>query len=132
MQSYEWYAELKKPFFAPPAYLFGPVWTLLYAIIFATFGYVFYKYFTGRIPGVVALPFLLNLIANGLFTPVQFGLRSNELASVVILVVLGTLVWALIAIYPYAKLVAFANVPYLLWVSFATVLQLTITYLNRA
>ncbi len=128
--SYSWYATLIKPSWAPPAWLFGPVWTVLYVIIAVSFGYVFYKAYMGAIPYMVALPFLLNLIFNFIFTPIQFGLKSNELAAVDILLVLATLVWALYAIYPYAKWVALVNTPYLLWVCFATVLQLTVTYLN--
>ncbi len=125
-----WYATLIKPSWAPPTYLFGPVWTVLYLIIFITFSYVFLKWYRGEVPTIVALPFLLNLIFNALFTPLQFGLQSNELASLDILAVLGTLGWSLYAIFPYVPLVAYANIPYMLWVSFATVLQLTITYLN--
>lgn len=125
-----WYATLIKPSWAPPTYLFGPVWTVLYLIIFVTFSYVFLKWYRGEVPTIAALPFLLNLIFNALFTPLQFGLQSNELASLDILAVLGTLVWSLYAIFPYIPFVAYANVPYMLWVSFATVLQLTITYLN--
>ncbi len=125
-----WYATLIKPSWAPPTYLFGPVWTLLYCIIFITFGYVFLKWYRGEVPTIVAVPFLLNLVFNALFTPLQFGLQSNELASLDIIAVLGTLAWSLYAIFPYVPLVAYANIPYLVWVSFATVLQLTITYLN--
>lgn len=125
-----WYATLIKPSWAPPTYLFGPVWTILYLVIFITFSYVFLKWYRGEVPTIVALPFLLNLIFNALFTPLQFGLQSNELASLDILAVLGTLGWSLYAIFPYVPLVAYANIPYMLWVSFATVLQLTITYLN--
>jgi tryptophan-rich sensory protein len=58
-------------------------------------------------------------------------LRNNLLASADILLILGTLIWLFVAIYPHAKWVALVNIPYLLWVSFATLLQLTITYLNR-
>lgn len=119
-----------KPEWAPPAWLFGPVWSVLYIIIAITFCYVFYKWFKGELPLLVALPFLLNLLFNAVFTPIQFGLRSNELALVDIILVLGTLIWSLVAIYPYAAWVSFANIPYLIWVSFATVLQATITYLN--
>lgn len=125
-----WYATLIKPSWAPPTYLFGPVWTVLYLIIFITFSYVFLKWYRGEVPTIVALPFLLNLVFNALFTPLQFGLQSNELASLDILAVLGTLGWSLYAIFPYVPLVTYANIPYMLWVSFATVLQLTITYLN--
>ena len=79
---------------------------------------------------------------NAAFTPLQFGLRSNLLASIDILIILGTLIWALYGLYvfgltqhietgaPTYAWIIYANIPYLLWVSFATILQLTITYLN--
>lgn len=130
MQS-EWYQELIKPVWAPPSWLFGPVWTFLYAIIFFSFGTVFYKTINKQIPAIVALPFILNLIFNFSFTYLQFGLKSNTLAAIDILLVLGTLIWAMIVIWPHLRWVALANIPYLLWVSFATILQLTITYLNK-
>ena len=131
MNTYTSYQTLIKPSWSPPAWVFGPVWTVLYAIIAVTYGTVFYKVFTGALPWKVALPFALNLVFNFSFTYFQFGLKNNYLAAVDILLVLATLVWALVAIYPYIRWVALVNIPYLLWVSFATILQLTITYLNR-
>ncbi len=124
------YLEYIQPSWAPPAWLFGPVWSVLYVLIAISFGFVFYKVFQGDIPKLVALPFVINLIANLSFTPVQFGLNNLPLASVVILVVLGTILWSMWAIWPHYKWVALIQIPYLAWVSFATVLQLTITYLN--
>lgn len=129
--TYSWYQTLIKPAWAPPSWLFGPVWTVLYAIIAVSFGYVGYLFFKGKISFLVLMPFVLNLIFNFAFTPLQFGLRSNLLAALDILLVLATLIWALIVIWPHARWIVYANIPYLLWVSFATVLQLTITYLNR-
>ncbi len=129
-----WYSQLIKPDWAPPSWLFGPVWTVLYAVIALTFGTVFYKAFTREIPWLVALPFALNLLFNFSFTPLQFGLKNNLLASIDILLVLGTLVWAFIVLWnasPDLRWVVYANIPYLLWVSFATCLQLTILYLNK-
>lgn len=143
MNTYNWYSQLIKPTWAPDPSVFGIVWPILYTIIAVTFGTVFYKAFTKEIPWVVALPFALNLVFNFAFTPIQFGLKNNILASVDIILVLGTLIWALFAIYSFGlKLhietgaptyawIIYANIPYLLWVFFATVLQLTITYLNR-
>ena len=134
MNTYNWYSQIIKPTWSPPAWLFGPVWTVLYAIIAISFGTVFYKAFTKQIPWTVALPFALNLLFNFAFTPIQFGLKNNLLASVDILLGLGTLVWALYALwqaFPELRWIAYVNIPYLLWVSFATCLQLTITYLNR-
>mgnify|MGYP002620762252 CR=1 FL=1 len=126
----DWYSELIKPAFAPPAWVFGPVWTVLYTIIAVSFTYVFWQAFKGQLPWLVALPFALNLLFNFAFTPLQFGLQSNLLAAIDILLVLATMVWAGYVVYPYAAWVVYVNIPYFLWVSFATVLQLTITYLN--
>lgn len=131
MNSYNWYSQLIKPVWSPPAFLFGPVWTFLYVLIAVSFGKVFWMFWKKEIAVAVALPFLLNLVFNFAFTPLQFGLKNNLLAAVDILLVLGTLVWAMIAIYPHSRWIAYIQIPYLLWVSFATILQLTITYLNR-
>ena len=125
-----WYQQLIRPPWAPPSWVFGPVWSVLYTIILITFSYVGYLFITKKIPFIVLVPFILNIIFNLLFSPIQFGLRNNLLASVDILLVLFTLIWAIIVIYPYSRIVAFANIPYLAWVMFATILQLTITYLN--
>ncbi len=130
MDSTSWYANLKKPSWAPPAWLFGPVWSILYLIIIISFGLVFYESITGQLPLALALPFTLNLIFNFSFTPIQFGLKNNLLAAVDILLVLVTLIWALVIIFPHLPWVTFINIPYLLWVLFATVLQLNITLLN--
>ena len=80
---------------------------------------------------MVVLPFILNLIFNFAFTTIQFGLKNNLLAAFDILLTLGTLIWAMVAIYPYMRWITYIQIPYLLWVTFATVLQLTITYLNK-
>jgi benzodiazapine receptor len=131
MNTYNWYQQLIKPSWSPPSWLFGPVWSVLYLIIAVTYGYTGYLFFKGRISFLVLLPFILNLIFNFAFTPLQFGLKNNLLAATDILLVLGTLIWLIIAIWPHARWVALANLPYLMWVAFATVLQLTITYLNK-
>lgn len=133
MNTYSWYSQLLKPTWAPPSWIFGPVWTVLYTIIFVSFSTVFYKAFTGKISWMVALPFALNLIFNFAFTPIQFGLKNNLYAAIDIVLVLITLIWALVAMWyasPALRWIVYSNLPYLLWVSFATVLQLTITVMN--
>lgn len=130
--AYNWYSTLIRPTWAPPSWLFGPVWSILYTIIAVSFGTVFYKIFKKELPSEIAWPFVLNLIFNGLFTPIQFGLKNNLLASLDILLVLATLIWFMTAIWKFKDMrwVTLVNIPYLLWVSFATVLQITITVLN--
>jgi tryptophan-rich sensory protein len=133
MNTYNWYSQLIKPSWSPPSWLFGPVWTLLYVLIALSFGKVFWMAAKKEIALIKALPFALNLIFNFAFTPLQFGLKNNLLAAIDILLVLGTLIWALYAIWhasPEIRWVVYVNIPYLLWVTFATCLQLTITYLN--
>jgi len=128
-----WYQQLSKPFWAPPSWLFGPVWTVLYAIVAVSFGTVFYKAFTKQIHWTVALPFALNLVFNLAFTPIQFGLKNNTLASLDILCVVGTLVWALYAVWhasPELRWTVYANIPYLAWGTYATCLQLAIARAN--
>jgi len=131
MDNYNWYSQLIKPSWSPPSWLFGPVWSVLYVLIFVSFGKVFLMLWQKRISFIVALPFILNLIFNYAFTTLQFKLQNNFLAAIDILLVLGTLIWAMIAIFPHARWITYIQIPYLLWVSFATILQLTITYLNK-
>ncbi|MFA5934162.1 MAG: TspO/MBR family protein [Candidatus Paceibacterota bacterium] len=131
METYNWYSQLIKPTWAPPSWLFGPVWTFLYILIAVSFGKVFMMAWQKQITLLIALPFILNLIFNFAFSPIQFIWQNNFWAAVDILLVLGTLVWAMVAIYPHAKWITYIQIPYLIWVSFATVLQLTITFLNK-
>lgn len=126
-----WYNSLIQPSFAPPASWFGPVWAVLYVVIAISFGAVLLMAMKKLVPWRTFLPFGLNLLFNLAFTPLQFGLKNNWLAALDILLVLATLVWALRTIWPHARWVALVNIPYLLWVGFATVLQLSITWLNR-
>lgn len=130
MDSYTSYQVLIKPTWSPPAWVFGPVWTVLYVLIAVSFGAVFYKVWKREVPLIVALPFALNLVFNLSFTYFQFTLQNNLLAAIDIILCLATLVWAMVAIFPHKRWIALINIPYLAWVSFATVLQLTITYLN--
>lgn len=131
MNTYNWYSQLIKPSWSPPAWVFGPVWTFLYILIAFSFGNVFLMAWKKEITLLMVLPFVLNLIFNFYFTPLQFGLKNNLLSAIDILLVLVTLIWAMVVIYPYARWIAYIQIPYLLWVLFATALQLSITYLNK-
>ena len=130
MTRMEWYNTLAKPSWTPDGGTIGLIWAILYPVIVVSFGYVFVQAVRGKIPRSVAVPFAINLVANLSFTPIQFGLRNLPLAAADILVVLGTIVWSMVAVWPHARWVAVAQVPYLVWVGIATVLQLSITAAN--
>jgi tryptophan-rich sensory protein len=98
------YMNYVQPSFAPPSSWFGPVWTALYIIIAISFGFVLYKAIKKEISFLVALPFVLNLVFNALYTTLQFGLQNFVLASIDIVLVLGTLIWAMIAVWKEYKL----------------------------
>ncbi len=131
MEWREWYESLWKPDWTPEPATIGLIWQILYPIILVTFGFVFVQAFRRRLPWLVALPFAINLVANLIFTPIQFGLRSLPLAAADILVVWATIPWMAVAVWKHHRWVALAQLPYFIWVSIATVLQLSISWVNR-
>ena len=127
----DWYNSLAKPAWTPEPAFIGLMWQIIYPIIIVTFGFVFVQAARKKIPGPVVIPFLVNLVANLIFTPIQFGLRNLTLASIDILVVWGSIIWLVVAIWKHHRWIALAQAPYLAWVSTATVLQLSISWMNR-
>ena len=83
----DWYNSLAKPSWTPAPATIGLIWQILYPIILVTFGFVFMQTIRRKITWTVALPFAINLVANLIFTPIQFGLRNLPLASVDIVIV---------------------------------------------
>lgn len=125
-----WYNSLAKPAWTPSPATIGLIWTLLYPVIFVSFGFVFAMAFRGKLSWLIAAPFVINLAANLLFMPLFSGLRNVPLSAVDIVVVWGTIIACAVAIWPHYRWVALAQGPYFLWVSIATVLQLSITVMN--
>lgn len=126
----EWYDALEKPSWHPPAWVFGPVWTTLYLLMAVA------AWLVWRRGGWVARKrplglYLLQLVLNAAWTPVFFGMQSTGLALVVILLLLTAIVATLKAFSSVHRTAAGLLVPYLLWVNFATVLNLTLWFLNR-
>lgn len=125
-----WYDSLTKPSWTPEPSTIGLIWQILYPIILITFVFVFVQAIRKKVSWKVALPFGINLVANLIFTPIQFGLRNLPLAALDILIVWGTIIWMMVAVWKHYKWIAVAQVPYFVWVSIATVLQLSITWWN--
>ncbi|MHC5058222.1 MAG: TspO/MBR family protein [Planctomycetota bacterium] len=126
----EWYRGLKKPFGTPPNWVFGPVWTILYAMIAASI----YLYVKKRTPeaGYGPLAILaLHIVTNLIWTSLFFGLRSMALALVDILVLDVTLVVLIVLFWRTSRAASILLWPYMLWVSFATYLNAAFLLLNR-
>lgn len=125
------YESLRKPSWAPPAKVFMPVWIFLYVIIAWSFAFALYGVAIQLFPLVVGIPFVLNLIFNFAFTAFEFRPKNGVMALISVLLSLGTLIWAFIAIYPFWMPIAWVNIPYLLWLVFASALQIAIVAKNR-
>jgi benzodiazapine receptor len=125
----EWYAQLNKPSWNPPNWIFGPVWTALYLMMGVSAWRVWRK---GAL-GASLLPlglFLFQLALNAAWTPVFFGLHQMGLALAIILVLWGAIAATLWAFQSRDRVAAALLVPYLAWVSFATLLNATLWRLN--
>jgi len=125
-----WYATLNKPFFAPPNWLFGPAWTLLYFLMGVAFYLIWKQGWQKKKNRIAVKYFLAQLALNFIWSPIFFGLRAPLLGLIVIVAM-----WIMIAatmkkFYPLSKLAFYLLVPYLLWVSFATLLNGAIVVLN--
>lgn len=127
----EWYNSLNQPGWAPSVQTIGRVWTALYPIIIGAVIFVSVRYFSGKLPLAVAMAFWVNLALNIAFTPIQITTKNNALISIVIVAVLATIIWAIVAAWPHYKWVSVAYVPYLVWVGVATALQLSLWWMNR-
>ncbi|HEX7309503.1 TspO/MBR family protein [Lentzea sp.] len=120
------YLALQRPSWAPPAWLFGPVWTVLYGLI-ALSGWLAWR--AGATRGELTL-FGANLVLNALWTPLFFGLGWFGVAFAEI-VLLWLSIVALIVVFSWrSKAASLLLVPYLAWVSFAGALNISIALLN--
>jgi translocator protein len=124
-----WYAGLNKPWFNPPNWLFGPVWTVLYVLMGVAGGTVWSTAPGPQRTRAMAL-WVLQLALNALWSIVFFGLKTPGLALAEILLLLLSIALCMRAfrgLHPWAHLLL---VPYVLWVSFASVLNGAIWWLN--
>ncbi len=122
-----WYANLTKPTFNPPNYLFGPVWSALY-ILMAESMWMVWKSNQSKL---IKTFFVLMLICNALWSPVFFKYHQIGWALVVLAFYLITLGAWVRCLYQENKTAAYLQSPHLLWVSFATILNASIYFLNR-
>ncbi len=125
-----WYESLDKPFFAPEPWVFGAAWGFVYPLLAIAFIYTVYLFYKKQVSRGFLWLFALNIVLNLTFTAVALGTKNNALASLHILLVLGTLAWLELGAWKKSKVVFVLLLPYLLWGTFATTLQIVITIMN--
>ncbi|BAI62426.1 putative tryptophan-rich sensory protein [Methanocella paludicola SANAE] len=124
-----WYASLNKPFFTPPDWLFGPAWTILYLLMAIALFLVWRLPQSKQRDSAIAV-YAAQLIMNVLWSVGFFGFHNILLGVALILLLLALIVLTTYEFYGLSKPAAYAMVPYILWVSFATCLNVAVFLLN--
>jgi len=121
-----WYSEIQKPFFNPPSWIFGPVWTLLYLLM----GISLYLVWTKKSDKKAFVVFGIQLALNALWSILFFGLQNPALAFFEILLLWIAILVTITTFYKIRKSAGYLLIPYLAWVTFASVLNYSIWILN--
>lgn len=124
--SSSWFLDLEKPSFYPPGYLFGLVWTILYAMMGISL-YLIIEKTKDKLPYIL---FGSQLILNFFWTLIFFGLQNITFAIIEIIALWILILLTIINFKQYSKKAAYLLIPYLLWVSFATLLTINIYIIN--
>lgn len=127
----DWYATLSRPSFNPPNWLFGPVWTALYLIMgFSLF--LIWKQNPNKERNRAMLVFLIQLTLNFCWSFIFFYFHLIGFALIEIVLLWTSIVFMLVLFYKIKPVAAYINIPYLVWVTFATVLNASYFFLNRS
>jgi benzodiazapine receptor len=126
-----WYAQLSRPSFTPPDWTFGVVWPALYVIMGISAFLIWNKGLKRRKVKIALGIFVLQLVLNGLWTPIFFGLHLIGVALVEIVILWVAILLTILAFWRVSKTAALLLLPYILWVSFAVVLNAGLFLLNR-
>lgn len=124
-----WYATLAKPVFNPPNYLFGPVWTALYILMGISF-YIILNTIDSRAKKVAITAFALQLFLNFWWSIIFFSFHQIAFAFGEIVLLWLCIGWMIFAFYKQKPVAGYLQIPYLLWVTFASVLNLSVLLLN--
>jgi benzodiazapine receptor len=125
-----WYATLAKPPFTPPSWIFAPVWTLLYVLMGIAAFMIWRKGLENRQVRTALIFFLIQLVLNTLWSVAFFGLESPLYGLIVILILWVAILVTIVLFFKISKVSSILMWPYLLWVSFATILNSSILLLN--
>lgn len=125
----DWYGSLRKPSWNPPSWIFGPVWTALYAMM-AIAAWLVWKRGGFSVQRLPLTLYLIQLTFNALWSPLFFGLKNPGLAFLDIVLLWITLLATLLAFWKARPVAGILLVPYLAWVTFAGALNFTIWQMN--
>lgn len=125
-----WYQTLQKPPFSPPNWIFGPVWTILYFLMGVAAYLVWIKGLEKRAVKTALSIFIAQLVFNFFWSILFFGLHSPLLALIDILILWILILITIIKFHKISKIASYLLIPYILWVTFATILNLSIVLLN--
>lgn len=125
-----WYDGLIKPSWTPPGSTIGIIWSILYPMIIVSFLYVLFRTIKRKLPLKIFLVFVVNLVANLLFSPIFFGMKNIGLATVDIAIVWVTIVLQFLLMWKKARWVSLLQIPYFTWVTIASTIQFTVFFLN--
>lgn len=125
----DWYATLEKPSFNPPAWVFGPVWTILY-LMMAVAAWLVWRIGGWRPVALALVVFCAQLALNTLWSILFFGLQSPTVAAVEIVVLWLAILATILLFWKHQPVAALLLAPYLAWVSFAAVLNFSIAAMN--
>ena len=126
----DWYLTLNKPPFNPPNWLFAPAWTLLYTLMGIAAALVWHKGLDNPLVKSALGIFAIQLALNALWSILFFGMQNPTIALVEIIILWGMILWTILKFNKVNKTAGWLLVPYLAWVTFATVLNASIVYLN--
>jgi len=125
-----WYQTINKPSFNPPNWIFGPMWTLLYILMGVAAALVWYEGLDRKVVKTALTIFGIQILLNGLWSVLFFGLQNPAIALIEIIVLWVLILICIIKFIKIKNVAGYLMIPYLLWVSFATILNASIWYLN--
>jgi len=125
-----WYATIQKPSFNPPNWIFAPVWILLFILMGLSLYLIWSKGFKYKGTKIAIFIFFVQLILNILWSILFFGLQSPLFALIEIIILWFAILLTIISFYKVSKIAAYLLLPYIIWVSFASVLNFSILIIN--
>jgi translocator protein len=125
-----WYLDINKPFFTPPGWVFGPAWISLYTLMGIASYFIWLKRKKNNLANTALVIFFIHLAFNALWSIIFFGLKNPMWAFFEIIILWGMILFLVVMFYKIDKKASYLLIPYILWVSFAALLNFSIWIIN--